>query len=368
MKKEKPGYSADYVKHYINERADLLQTKQSLKADGLALEALAKQELWTQREEAIAEKFSLRSFVPKYKGKKTKYIERHLNLLFSDLHYGANLDPRLVRYPYYVDEESRRTASVVAQVADYKRAYRAETTLNVHILGDVIQGKLHDVQNGASLTEQIDRGLHHLVHALEFLATEFRTVNVRCATGNHDRDTSRHSDRVMQDRWDSNSFRLYRAIKWALKKVPNIKVETPIRSFYVVEQFGVKGMYCHGDAVLTPGYPGHSINVSKLKAQASEFQLSSQEYANTKIFACGHVHQSMNIQVGDNTIITNGCLLPGDEFSQSVGIFRSSCSQMLFESVQGHPFGDSRRLEVGPDQDSDSSLDKIIPLWKGLED
>jgi hypothetical protein len=355
------------VRQYINDRVLSLQGRNDSRINKQTLDLLAKHELFLRREEKLAEKFAQRSWIPTYKGKKTKYVERKLNLLISDTHYGADLDPRLVQYPYGPVEESRRTASVGAQVADYKRQYRPQTTLNVHILGDIISGKLHDVQNGANLTEQIDRALHHNIHLLEFLATEFREVNVRTSVGNHGRDTSRHQDRVMQDKFDSHEFRLYRAIKWAMKKVPNVKMEVPMRGYYVVDQFGMKSMFTHGDTILQPGYPGKSINTGKLKTQANEFCLSAPEYKDTKLFAVGHVHQSTSTQAGSATIVTNGCLLPGDEFSQSIGIFGSTCSQWLWETVDGHIFGDSRRLEVGPDQDKDVSLDKIIPLWEGLE-
>jgi hypothetical protein len=365
-KQERARTEAEFVQQYVNNRARSLLEGGEVKVERKTANEMAMRELFLRREEKLAEKFSRRTWIPTYKGKKTKYVERHLNLLLSDLHYGANLDSRLVQYPYLADDESQRTASIVVQTADYKRQYRKETVLNVHILGDILQGKLHDVQNGAALTEQIDRALHHLVHALEFLATEFRMVYVRTSVGNHGRDTARHGDRVLQDKWDSNEFRLYRAIKWALKKVPNIKMETPMRSFYVIEQFGMKSMYTHGDTVLQPGYPGKSINIGKLKHQANEFCLSNPEYKDTQLFAVGHVHTSSSTLVGSTNIVTNGCLLPGDEFAQSIGIFGSNCNQWLWETVDGHIFGDSRRLSVN-ETPKDSELTKVIPIWEGLE-
>jgi len=172
---------------------------------------------------------------------------------------------------------------------------------------------------------------------------------------------------VFQDKFDSNEFRIYRAVKMALKKVPNIKMETPMRSFFIVDLFGMKSMYTHGDGVIQPGYPGRDINVKRMKAQGNEFCSSHPDNAKVELFGVGHVHTAADVQAGRHTFVTNGCLIPGDEFAQTIGIFDSNCCQQLWETVAGHNFGDHRRLEVGPRQDADASMDLIIPQYQGLD-
>lgn len=333
-----------------------------------AVEYLAKQEFTYDRLEEVSKKFASRTWVPTYKGKKNKLTERALNLVLSDLHYGADLDPRLVPFQFGPQEESRRTAGVIAEVADYKRQYRAETELNVHLIGDIIQGKLHDVQSAAALTIQYDRAIHHLVHAIEFLATEFKQVTVRCSVGNHGRDAARHPDRAMQDKFDSHEFRIYRALYWALSKVPNVTVETPLRGYYLYEQFGQKGLMTHGDTIFKPGFPGSAIQTSSLEAQVNKFRLSAPEHYDVKLYGFGHVHTPMDVSLNDHVVlVTNGCLIPTDDYAQSISLFATPCSQQLWETVPGYMFGDHRLLRVGVDQDKDKTLDSVIPPWKPLQ-
>jgi len=345
---------------------DELRAKADFKKDKSAALSLAKNECMANRLETISKRFAQRSWIPTYKGKKTTRTERWLNLMLSDMHFGAELDGRLVRYPYGPVEESRRLAAVVAQVADYKRQYRKETSLALHVLGDVIEGNIHDPQSSANLTVQFDRALHHLIHAIEFLATEFRQVVVYTAVGNHGRDIARHPERALQDKYDSHEYRIYRSLYHAFRSVPNVRVETHIRPFYICSQFGQKALYTHGDAIFNFGVPGKLLRVGMLEAQIGRFRTAHQDNADVTQFCGGHVHTACDVDVGDSTVITNGAMLPGGQFSQSLGYFASHCSQQLWESVDGHQFGDHRRLYVGITEDASKEFDKIIPLWKPL--
>lgn len=356
------------VQEVLRARKEELTTKATGKDNRQTVDYLAKQEFALERMEQIAQRFSTKTWIPKYKGKKTKHVERRVNLILSDLHYGADLDPKLVTYPYFAVQESRRTAAICTQVADYKRQYRAETELEIHLIGDIIQGKLHDVQNAASLTEQYDRALHSLIYGIEFLATEFRKVTVRTSVGNHGRDVSRHPQRAMQDKYDSNEFRIYRAMKYRFAKVPNITMETPMRGFYLYDQFGMKGVMSHGDTIFNPGYPGKVVDVQKLSTQINAFKLAHPDNREAILFGFGHVHTAMDVMIGGNTIVTNGCLIPTDEYAQSIGIYNTPCSQQLWETVPGHMFGDHRRLDIESNVDEDESLNTVIPVWKSLED
>lgn len=355
------------VQEVLQARRAEMEAKVEQKGNKEAVDYLAKQEFALERMERISERFSTRTWIPKYKGKKTKYVERRLNLILSDLHYGADLDPKLVTFPYFATQESRRTAAICAQVADYKRQYRKETELEIHLIGDIIQGKLHDAQNAADLTKQYDRALHALIYGIEFLATEFRKVTVRTSVGNHGRDAQRHPERAMQDKYDSNEFRIYRALKYRFAKVPNIEMFTPMRGFYMYDQFGMKGVMTHGDTIFNPGYPGRMVDVQKLSQQINNFRLAHPDNIDAQLFGMGHVHTAMDVAISGATVITNGCLIPTDEYAQSIGIYNTPCSQQLWETVPGHMFGDHRRINVGQAQDEDESLNDIIPVWTDLE-
>lgn len=365
-KTEEARQKADFVKQYIAEYAEGLAQKSEVKKARETVGYLAKQEFSLERFEEIAQKFANRKWIPTYKGKKGKYTERRVNLMLSDLHYGADLDPRLTNFRYGTVEESRRTAGIMAEVIDYKRQYRHETELDIHLLGDIIQGKIHDPQSTPALTIQIDRALHCLIHAIEVAATEFKKVRVFCAVGNHGRDPARHVDRALQDKYDSHEFRMYRSLYFAFRKVPNVEIITPTRAFYIYDQFGMKGCMTHGDTIFNPGMPSKVIDVGSLRKQINDFKVSSPERRDVILFGMGHVHTAMDVDIGGSTVITNGCLIPTDEYALSIGLFETPCKQQLWETVSGHMFGDHRKLDVGVSHDKDASLDKLIPVWEPL--
>ena len=86
-----------------------------------------------------------------------------------------------------------------------------------------------------------------------------------------------------------------------------------------------------------------------------------------KVFICGHVHTGAVVHLNNgSTLITNGALLPSDQYAGSIGIFETKCGQWLFETVDGYPVGDSRFLQVDSTTDKDASLDSIIQPFKGF--
>src|SRR4051812_27367045 len=88
------------VQSVLQERSREMAEKAVSKEAHQTVEYLAKQEFSMERREKLAEKFSSRLWTPEYKGKKAKHVERKVNLILSDLHYGADLDPKLVTFPY----------------------------------------------------------------------------------------------------------------------------------------------------------------------------------------------------------------------------------------------------------------------------
>lgn len=295
---------------------------------------------------------------------------RILNLVISDTHYGSSLDPRETGNKYGPVEEARRTAHIVKQAATYKRDHRAETVLYLHLLGDLIQGQLHDQRDGLPLAEQVAACVRILVQAVRFLGAQFpRGVKVFCTPGNHGRNTGRHRDRAVLQKWDSIETMIYVALKEAAAFMPNVEVALGYEPKYDFELAGAMAMGTHGDTVLNPGYPNRTIDVANLKKQVNDINNARVTRGQDpyRLFIMGHVHVgSMTHLPGGVTIMTNGCLIPPDPYAQSIGIFDTSCGQWMFESVEGHPVGDARFITVDREQDEDESLDEIIKPFKGL--
>lgn len=320
---------------------------------------------WTKFEELSSKLFEKKIVAPTFKtapgAKAKKGIQRELHILLSDLHFGSDLDPRYVPLKYGTVEEARRLAHVVKTVINYKRDHRSETRLRVHLAGDIIQGQLHDQRDGDILAAQVARAIHLLSQAMAIFSAEFPEVTVDCSTGNHDRFTSRHKERATYEKADSLSTIIYYSVKKASASLKNVSFDITRKPYVTFDTFGAKCFGTHGDTVLNPGYPGNVINAKGLEGQINRINASLPNADEYKLFFVGHVHVGTIIHMGNGAImITNGALIPSDQYSVSIGLFENACGQTMWESVPGHVVGDYRFITVNGATDKDESLDKVI--------
>jgi hypothetical protein len=288
--------------------------------------------------------------------------ERHLNLLLSDLHIRALLDDSKGLAKFGPVEEARRLAAVCLQAATYKPQYREKTQLNLHLLGDIIQGDLgHDPRDGAELSEQICAAQYLLAQAVGYLSAHFPKVVVRCAPGNHDRMITRHKGRAIHDKWDSYSTVIYHAVKMACASLKNVEVIINKKPWIEYESFGIKAFGTHGDTIMNMGYPAKKVDISSIEGQVNRLNASLPDAKEYKLVFAGHVHTgSLTWMPNGTAAITNGALIPTDDYGLSIGCFESFCGQTMWESVPGHIVGDYRFIHVNKKDDMDASLDKII--------
>lgn len=326
-------------------------------------EQLFLQELQQALRQVLGHGLRVGSYKPPRRSPKRK--QRQINLILSDLHFHSLLNAKECVSAYGPREEARRLASVLVQTADYKPQYRAETDLNVHLLGDVIQNQLYDQRDGAPLAQQCAAAIHLLTQAFLYLGTEFGRVRVRCNPGNHGRFKSRHLDRAVNQKWDAIETVIYFAVKAALKAAGavNVSVEIPQTPFYTWKAFDRYGFATHGDTVFNPGNPAKMLNVSEIRKQINSINaglgLKSREIYS--LFICGHVHFGAALwPPGQASFISNGALIPTDQYGLSIGETNTRTGQVLWESVAGHILGDLRFLEVNEATDRDRALDRVI--------
>jgi len=294
--------------------------------------------------------------------------QRELNLLLSDLHFGANLDGREVPLQYGFTEAARRLSAVILEAAEYKTQYREETGLNVSILGDIIQNQLHDMRDGNPLAEQVSEAMYLLCRAVHFLSQHFPWVKVRCTPGNHGRNTARHHDRATLNKWDATESGIYYALKMYCQNLKNVTVEIPRTPYITFKSFEHNIFMTHGDTVLSPGNPHKSLDVVGLTKRTNEINASAKTMADRySLFAVGHVHfgAAMRLPTGP-WFITNSCLIPTDAYGVSLGSLNSACGQWIWETVPGHVMGHHYLVEVDESTDKDKALDKIIAPFDGF--
>lgn len=330
--------------------------------------AYAEKQFFLENIESLAERCFKGKVQPASYPKKTKKIERAVNVILSDLHIGSDLTKDETGYQSFGKvEEARRAASLTKQICSYKKQYRDGTKLIVHLIGDIIQGQLHDARDGAVQAEQFARAVHILSQMIAHFSASFPEVEIWCATGNHGRNTARHFNRAIHQKWDSIETEIYVSLHFACQNLKNVKFHIPKTPYCKVGVFKHKFFTTHGDTVLKPGYPGKSINIGSLEQQINKINASLPDAEEYSIFAVGHVHTpSMTFLDNGKVMITNGCMVPVDQFAVSIGVMESQCGQWIWESTPEYPVGDSRLIKVGKADDENAELDEVIKPWEKL--
>jgi hypothetical protein len=327
-------------------------------------QVMARNQLFAQTWQKLARKHR-KVYLPSRKAPKLKGDDKQrrvLNLLLSDLHFGSLLDHRENPYQYGPVEEARRIGAIFNEAAEYKTRYREYTELRIHLAGDLFQGQLHDPRDGAPLTAQAIACAEYLTQGIAFLSGHFPVVKVDFTPGNHGRNVARHQERAVHQKWDAVETMTYHDVWNGVKHLDNVKATPALanrRPFYEFKDFEETGLVTHGDTFLKVGIPSKTIYVERVRSQLNSIMVGSgKRYS---VVAVGHVHIKSSIALPEGVrFITNGCLVPPDQFSQSIGSVSVMCGQQMWESTKAYPVGDERFAQVDHHTDKDPYFDKII--------
>lgn len=362
--KQKQAELASFIKERIeNERESIKNKNDRAVSTAFVKEQIAFDEIGKSIGNAFKDKIVPSGYSLK---KSKKAIKRIVNVAFSDTHYQTLLTGQETASKYGPFEEARATAKVILEAVEFKTQYRDNTKLIIHIFGDIIAGTLHDLRTGATITEQFAAAVFLLTQAITFAAAHYPTVEVKCTTGNHGRIKARHGHKLaINQKWDSYESMIYFAIKMAVKDVPNVSVDIPLTPYYTWNAFDKKGFITHGDTVLDVGFPSSTIDIKKIRNQVNEWNAGKDKF---DLFMVGHVHCGAKVHLPTGAIfMSNGCLLPPDEYAVAVGHPNTQCGQWVFESVEGHIVGDSRFITINDEVYTDNKLDSIIKPYLGFE-
>lgn len=361
-RRERESQVADFLLEYAQYNRGMFRVLRNRKATITA----ANNQIFLEEYERVAKVLFKEKITPyKYSLKLDRTPKaRIVNLALGDLHFGALLDSSEVPSDYGPVEEARRLAAVCLQAAEYKVQYRKESKLYIHLLGDIMQGQLHDARDGAPMAAQIASCQYYLLQAVSFLASVYPEVEIFCTPGNHGRNKVRHQERAVVQKWDSLETTIYTGLKLMVAHLKNVTVHIPKTPYYLAKAFDQTGFFTHGDTVLEVGFPSKGIDVAKAKAKINSMIVSG---IDAQLFMVGHVHCGSTVHLDNGVILmTNGCLIPSDHFAQSKGIITTKCTQWLWESTARHIVGDQRLLGVDEYTDKDRSLDKIVKPCTGL--
>jgi len=316
-------------------------------------------------------KFKFHKKVAIVKKKKAKH-PRVLVVHWSDSHFGANIKRSEVQVnEYNWTIASRRLALFVEQVCQYKQQYRKDTELIFCLNGDIIAGVIHDQEWFSDLlVHQYVGSIHILGQALTYLAQNFKKVTVYCSPGNHGRAMHKSGkDRATTNKYDSYETFIYVALKMILQPYVNIEVVVPKTPYAIIKTMGHNFFMSHGDTVINVGNPGNSLNMRSINNQINK--LNASELGGKVAFdvlLVGHVHTpTAQLTESGCMLLVNGCSSGLDPFAQSIGIFSSNPTQLIFESTPQHPVGDMRFIQL-KSGDNRKELDKIVEPYDPEKD
>lgn len=345
----------------VAERAQQIRLRDGQKRSDKVMNKLSEESLFfDELENRLSEALKgwKRPSVAKTPSKKS---DPFANLLLTDLHFGSMLGSEVI-FPYGALEESRRMASVVQQTID---AYGKQTNkLNLYLLGDIIQNQLHDARDGAPLAAQACAAISILSQAISGLETVFdNEINVYCSTGNHGRFTSRHHGRAVHQKWDSLEQVVYYSLSKMFEGSKVVKFHLN-KSHYIQHSVAGHSIFAtHGDTVMNVGSPNKSINVRGVESILA--RLKGNFDHSVKVFLCGHTHSPMVLPMSNGTyLIMNGALVPSDEFASTQGWLTTATGQWGWLTNEKRAAYDFRLHEVGPEQDKDAELNRIIKPYE----
>jgi hypothetical protein len=289
---------------------------------------------------------------------------REIVAVISDTHFGQFIDPEEVigqRYNWQI--AARRMARFAHQISTYKESHRKGTALRLILNGDIIEGKIHNDDNGVDmLASQMDGARQILTSLIDYLRHFFEVIYVECTPGNHGRWPFKGPGRATAQKYDSAATTIYRGIEAIFRGATDVVFNIPKTPYNSFKLCGVhRAFVTHGDTVFHAGSPGKSVNVERLTRQIFTLDASRVLQEPVAVTILGHYHVPLwsKLENGSDLVI-NGCGSGLNAYAQSIGIFGGKPIQVFFESTDEHAVGDFRMVDLTP-ADEETLLDEIIP-------
>jgi hypothetical protein len=190
------------------------------------------------------------------------------------------------------------------------------------------------------------------------LARSFPRVEIHCQSGNHGRNKLRHEGRATVSKWDSYETILYKSLEMMSCDLKNVSWDIPKAPWCVIPVFDKWMLQTHGDTELKLGPPGKQAALYEVALNQMNSNMTYGHHID--LLVNGHFHEPFVMRFKRGAALVNGALVPANGHAQAQG-YDTACGQYIFESTPGFILGDERFIEVGPTQDGDASLSKVIP-------
>lgn len=233
-------------------------------------------------------------------------------LLISDTHYG--LFAQNYWNDFNNDEFVRRMKRLVAKTIEHGKRHHIKT-LNVFLLGDLINGLIHQITRITNTTDAVTQTVQVseiISEVLNELANNFEHVKVYNVRGNHDRVTPNKKDEIAKESF--NDF-IPEFLKLRLGHIQNIQL---MRNEFddeiiVADILGYKIFGVHG----------HKDKVKDVNHNLSQMTKTFADY-----IVMGHTHHHEENEDHGVEIIVNRSFSGVDEYSKDIR--RTSKAAQMF--------------------------------------
>jgi hypothetical protein len=286
-------------------------------------------------------------------------------VVISDTHMGLRISPEeILTNGYDWRIAARRLGKMCMQGAEFKLDHRDECAeLHVCLGGDLGQGLIHyQSDNGTDLiTYQITGIVSYIVQALDYWRKSYSRVIVHCVPDNHMRLTHKGPDRTTAQKFDSFATMIYLGLQMAFRTCPDVQFDIPKTAIDTFDVLGHKFGLTHGDTHIDTGNVGQTINIKAISTQALKLNAAVRDGRPYECLILCHVHTPLSMPLAESNteLVVNGTMSGTDGFSDSIGYYRTTPYQVMFECTQPYVVGDFRKVRLD-DADEDPSFERII--------
>lgn len=269
--------------------------------------------------------------------------------LLSDAHFSEVVDPRIAMgLEYNEDIATRRLARFRDVIIRYKQLRETSypiQKLTVAVLGDMLSGDIHEeleITNESPMPVALVK-LAYLLHDMGLsLRREFDDVEFVFIPGNHPRLSRK--PRFKNKTTTNWEYVLGKFVEALAQK--SYKVTVPLAMVYVHKVFGHRIGMSHGDAVKSNSFAGIPFYGMRQRREAIQALMRHLGQPGIDFLLMGHFHQPTILEGTDSTIIINGALKGGDEYSLGTYLSSNNPVQYLLTFHEKHGLTDASRINL----------------------
>ena len=270
-------------------------------------------------------------------------------LLLSDAHFSEQVDPETAMGLVYNEDIAKRRLErirdVVIRYKDLRKSAYPLRKLTVAMLGDMLSGCIHEELEitNQSTTPVALVNLAYILHEMFLgLASEFESLEIVVIPGNHPRLTQK--PRFKQKTTVNFEYILGHFIA-ALAR-DRYTVQVPKDMVYVHKVFEWRIGMTHGDGVKSNSWGGVPFYGIRQRRDAVQALLRHLGQPQLDYLTMGHFHQPTVLEGTDCTVIMNGAVKGGDEYSIGTRLASQDPVQFLLTFHEKHGVTDYSRINL----------------------